>query len=158
MKVALVLLTVLLLSTPFWGELLIERPSTWIWIRHSGLEILSLRGLNVQDMQVNIQWAPTWCPLHALLQMPVFRNAADEFRLVLPHWMTFGIPTLVLSGWWFARWIRGRKRKIGYCCCGYDLTGNVSGRCPECGSPIGLGVSSHAANTARKEALKLVGT
>jgi hypothetical protein len=23
------------------------------------------------------------------------------------------------------------------CCeCGYDLTGNISGRCPECGTPI----------------------
>jgi hypothetical protein len=25
----------------------------------------------------------------------------------------------------------------GKCGCGYDLTGNVSGRCPECGTPIG---------------------
>lgn len=26
-------------------------------------------------------------------------------------------------------------RQPGHCSCGYDLTGNVSGRCPECGIP-----------------------
>jgi len=26
---------------------------------------------------------------------------------------------------------------VGYCCrCGYDLTGNISGVCPECGKPV----------------------
>ncbi len=33
----------------------------------------------------------------------------------------------------FVFWRRGRRRKPGHCGCGYDLTGNVSGRCPECG-------------------------
>ncbi len=37
------------------------------------------------------------------------------------------VPTLLV--WWF-----GRKRPLpGHCPCGYDLTGNVSGTCPECG-------------------------
>ena len=32
---------------------------------------------------------------------------------------------------------RGRKPKPGYCLkCGYDLTGNESGKCPECGEAI----------------------
>lgn len=32
-------------------------------------------------------------------------------------------------------WRRHRRRKEGLCmACGYDLTGNVSGICPECGS------------------------
>ena len=30
---------------------------------------------------------------------------------------------------------RERRRKRGYCAeCGYDLTGNISGACPECGT------------------------
>lgn len=29
-----------------------------------------------------------------------------------------------------------RKRPSSLCTCGYDLTGNVSGICPECGSPV----------------------
>lgn len=33
--------------------------------------------------------------------------------------------------------VRRRTRSAVNCVCGYDLTGNVSGRCPECGSPCG---------------------
>ena len=34
-------------------------------------------------------------------------------------------------------WRHRPRRPPGHCGqCGYDLTGNVSGRCPECGSPI----------------------
>jgi len=33
-----------------------------------------------------------------------------------------------------------RRIESGHCKkCGYDLTGNVSGVCPECGTPIGVG-------------------
>ena len=54
-------------------------------------------------------------------------------RVNLPTWMppiVFGVPTALL--WW-----RDRHRiPPGHCRkCGYDLTGNVSGRCPECGEP-----------------------
>jgi len=32
---------------------------------------------------------------------------------------------------------RRRRRKKGLCLkCGYDLTGNVTGICPECGNPL----------------------
>ena len=43
--------------------------------------------------------------------------------------MFVAIPTAIL--WWLDR----RYRKG--CCqkCGYNLTGNVSGTCPECGTP-----------------------
>ncbi len=34
-------------------------------------------------------------------------------------------------------WLRRRRFPPGHCQrCGYDLTGNVSGRCPECGAPV----------------------
>jgi predicted amidophosphoribosyltransferase len=39
------------------------------------------------------------------------------------------VPTVLL--WW-----RDRRIPPGHCQnCGYDLTGNVSGICPECGQP-----------------------
>ena len=53
-------------------------------------------------------------------------------RLVIPLWIPFvlvGVPTGFL--WW-----TDRRRISCHCCrkCGYDLTGNMSGICPECGN------------------------
>jgi hypothetical protein len=53
---------------------------------------------------------------------------------VLPLWMPFlfiAVPTTIL--WW-----RDRRRFPSVRCrrCGYDLTGNVSGICPECGTGV----------------------
>jgi len=51
--------------------------------------------------------------------------------LYIPVWLLVvaaGFPTAVL--WW-----RDRRPKAGRCeVCRYDLTGNVSGVCPECGT------------------------
>jgi len=51
----------------------------------------------------------------------------------LPLWLPLllvAVPTALL--WW-----RDRRYPAGHCRnCGYDLTGNVSGVCPECGTPI----------------------
>lgn len=48
----------------------------------------------------------------------------------LPLYAVFvavAVPTLLV-------WRFGRKPiKVGHCSCGYDLCGNESGRCPECG-------------------------
>jgi hypothetical protein len=45
-------------------------------------------------------------------------------------------------GWVFPRVIRSRFPP-GHCqTCGYNLTGNTSGRCPECGQPLD-GTSNH---------------
>jgi hypothetical protein len=50
--------------------------------------------------------------------------------LTIPHWLillALAVPTAML--WW-----ADRRKPEGWCTrCGYDLTGNVSGVCPECG-------------------------
>lgn len=49
----------------------------------------------------------------------------------IPLWIWFlaiGAPTLWL-------WRFDHHPKPGHCPCGYDMTGNQSGVCPECGSP-----------------------
>ena len=55
------------------------------------------------------------------------------FSAALPQWLVFAaiaLPTAFL--WWC-----DRRVPPGHCQhCGYDLTGNVSGRCPECGADI----------------------
>ena len=54
------------------------------------------------------------------------------YSALIPLWIPFlvsVIPTCIL-------WLLDRRNKIGVCDkCGYDLTGNVSGVCPECGKP-----------------------
>jgi hypothetical protein len=50
--------------------------------------------------------------------------------LSIPIWLLFfavGVPTAFL--WYLHR----RRPTPGFCPCGYNLTGNMSGACPECG-------------------------
>lgn len=64
-----------------------------------------------------------------------FRTIRSGFRLVWPCWAV-----VLLTAALPARWIiaRLRKRTSDYSCkaCGYNLTGNTSGVCPECGAPV----------------------
>ena len=50
-----------------------------------------------------------------------------------PHWMTF-LAVLVPS---LIGWFRSRRPPAGHCHnCLYNLTGNESGVCPECGTAV----------------------
>ena len=59
-------------------------------------------------------------------------NVADVISsYTIPLWLPLAILTpLTVIAWRKARW-----PLPGHCECGYNLTGNVSGRCPECGKP-----------------------
>ena len=65
---------------------------------------------------------------------PSYLGFADGFLLVVPFWpavVGFMIMSIVIRQ-------RARfRQRPGYCDnCGYDLTGNVSGQCSECGKKI----------------------
>jgi hypothetical protein len=67
--------------------------------------------------------------------LPSFYTVGTFQRTInVPCWIPFvllAVPTALL--WYRAR----RPIPPGHCQkCGYDLTGNVSGRCPECGTPV----------------------
>ena len=66
------------------------------------------------------------------------RDRPDDLGLFIPLWLPFGIaviPTAIL-------WSRDRRSvKTGHCPdCGYNLTGNESGICPECAAAVPNGV------------------
>jgi hypothetical protein len=62
-------------------------------------------------------------------------GVTNRIEVVLPMWVVgsalAGVAALLL---WLER--RARPRKGGCDVCGYDLTGNTSGICPECGTPL----------------------
>lgn len=63
----------------------------------------------------------------------------SEFRVGIPLWFPFAI--LIAAYHLLGR--IDRRPKIGHCrCCGYDLTGNTSGRCPECGENLSVSANS----------------
>jgi len=63
------------------------------------------------------------------------RIRLDQGDVDIPLWVPFLILALA-TGWLFSSDHRRRKRRGAGCCekCRYDLTGNTTGRCPECGS------------------------
>jgi hypothetical protein len=52
-------------------------------------------------------------------------------------WIPFWIPSVIIGVPAAFLWYRDRRIPPGRCQrCGYNLTGNVSGRCPECGTAV----------------------
>lgn len=69
---------------------------------------------------------PTWASCFGL---PAVLRRDRLFSVSLPLWIPF-VPILTLTLWC---WWRDRRRQ-GICRdCDYNLTGNLSGTCPECG-------------------------
>ena len=56
---------------------------------------------------------------------------ANGFTLGLVYpFAAVALPTLLVSRFW------PKPIKPGHCQCGYDLRGNESGKCPECGGEV----------------------
>lgn len=58
--------------------------------------------------------------------------------VVVPLWFVTACALVLPARWGWRRFRRRDERAPGACVrCGYDLTGNVSGVCPECGRAVG---------------------
>jgi hypothetical protein len=80
-------------------------------------------------------------PTRARVVKPLGKIAFSGFHFRLPFWFIFVLlipPSLPSVFRQCRRWlIRAKRAKRGRClACGYNLTGNTSGACPECGTPI----------------------
>ncbi len=78
----------------------------------------------------------TWMWWHRLDRYRYQAGLGWKYEVDIPLWelwMLVLVPTVML-------WYRDRVYPSWRCQqCGYDLTGNESGRCPECGSETGTG-------------------
>jgi len=113
--------------------------SLWVYLKDGvcGLELLSMpskvasRSTFLSPLKFNM--APNRESLHFSTQR---RGMFRTTWLVFPLWVSTSLLTVagtipLLAGP-VRRW---RRKRNGWCLfCGYDLTGNRTGRCPECGS------------------------
>lgn len=61
-------------------------------------------------------------------------GAASEWTLPLWPFFVFASMSPIVNWLWERHQLRRRRRR-GHCeTCGYNLTGSISGRCPECGA------------------------
>ncbi len=91
-----------------------ERYSVWRWRPE-----VRIRGSHLSEL------------LNPFVHHPP-RLYGSRLYIVLPFWIPFALLSLVTGLiWWRVRGPAGRCRN-----CNYDLTGNTSGVCPECGTPV----------------------
>ena len=70
------------------------------------------------------------------------RPGYSHRSLMVPLWFACPLTALPTALWLFAFARRRRRVLSGHCVvCGYNLTGNVSGKCPECGTVIPITAS-----------------
>lgn len=102
-----------------------------------GLHLLSMptKTASKSEFEVPLRYHAT--PNQASFLLSSFRQGPFRFTwLVFPFWVTSSL--LLMMGFLpvargpMLRWWRARCGRCLYC--GYDLTGNRSGRCPECGA------------------------
>ena len=86
----------------------------------------------IQPHPTGLDTVPTQLRIRGMRRRSRFRRIAKWFGLLVCVVIAAGavaadLPTIIL-------WRRDRRPPEGHCqTCGYNLTGNTSGRCPECG-------------------------
>ena len=113
----------------FEGELMYKYVSAGPPIRvASGWLVTRIDATNWRERLGNLYWLPR------VTQGSLPEPGSVWTSVWVPLWMpliVIVLPTALL--WWRDR----RRIPPGHCqTCGYNLTGNVSGVCPECGTPI----------------------
>lgn len=146
---------------PLWIPLLlVAMPTALLWYRDRRTVPAAIRRLTVwltpeRPKKVTFWLVAAFCVIHVAALFVAFW----VFQHVYPFFVDYrpgdpvsktveaALPILfwatplwgIVWAWAYTRWAnRLFSRQPGRHCaaCGYDLTGNVSGRCPECGDPI----------------------
>ena len=111
-----------------------------VWVRraHVGLRLHIAHGVLgfEHTWEARVRCAPAMQALASLWPPPP--DVTDEY-LRVPVWFVF-LATATLPALWLWRYRRDRRLRsdgMPHCAkCDYNLTGNVSGICPDCGTAV----------------------
>jgi predicted RNA-binding Zn-ribbon protein involved in translation (DUF1610 family) len=85
-------------------------------------------------------------------EIPVGSDIETAWAVMLPHWFVALTLSLPPSLWLRRRIGDSRRRAPGRCTsCGYNLTANQSGVCPECGTPTKTAPAKRASTTGSQD-------
>lgn len=103
--------------------ILYSTPRTRVIVEHPAIQV-------VGDLPAGLNLSPVRLGAYALI--PALRLTVDRTSAIVALW-----PMMLISAahlvWCGVR--RSRPSAPGFCdACGYNLTGNISGTCPECGT------------------------
>jgi hypothetical protein len=123
------------LGPPPWDDMYVVRPthSYGVGMNSGGvIGFLQRQRPEYRDADPDDVWVDRF----GFRYVRVTGTGLRRWNLVLPAWLvvaaTAALP--LARAVWHVR--AARRRRPGHCpACGYDLTGNVSGVCPECGTP-----------------------
>ena len=88
-------------------------------------------------LQIWLTESPDWDAYFESLKPgdPLMMLGGTTKEVAVPLWFVVVVGAVLLGA---LRISRPARVKVGHCiACGYNLTGNVSGRCPECGAATG---------------------
>ncbi|MHC4696054.1 MAG: hypothetical protein ACYTFA_04845 [Planctomycetota bacterium] len=91
--------------------------------------------MNLSPLAHRVSWLD-------LIRKKIHSQSGPAFTMVTENQVNLGFLFVLFGAYPAVAYIRGpvrrwRRRKKGLCVkCAYDLTGNVSGACPECGTAI----------------------
>jgi hypothetical protein len=119
------------------------RPESEGGIRPDGMRSALRAGLVPHNLRTSSAIVPQWG------QYGDYQGIVRGRYVCIPYWIPLAataLPTALL----FAC---GRRRRGYPFCerCGYNLTGNTSGRCPECGTPLEADVPGQPPSDEREE-------
>jgi hypothetical protein len=121
----------------------------WLWQGEDG-QVTPHGWTHSSRTEQQSWWAAVGLPKHGHMDIQGFRSRWIAVPLFLPLLATALSSTFL---WWLDR----RRVPPGHCSCGYNLTGNVSGVCPECGTAVAVapfgakGATDAAANRTGPE-------
>jgi hypothetical protein len=121
------------------------RLSAYCWINKepTGPKVLFRETLSPQALDDSRQpWVIRYVRVPGFtLRTGAAQPARALFDVTVSSWLV-ALTTALLPIYWVVlyrgKWRREARLRAGCCIsCGYDLTANTSGICPECGTPIG---------------------